>query len=219
MGAQFLAWGLNERCWKRSKLVAAVPRVVLPFEWQGAAGRTCWHHVRRVIEARGGDFAYGWALASFGPTILTDRQVPPLYSRWVNHVVWRDALDRLWEVTPVRDEFDCTRRWMPTTFIADAEARFEIATDETCCPQPAVYVAVRPEGECTADCLCEAERASPELQDLWLDRALDSIRETGLQPTNWRVKRVGQRLRDIWIVANAAGYEAREALAANMACI
>ena len=126
---------------------------------------------------------------------------PPLYYRWVNHVVWRDRNGLLWEGTPIRDEIDRTTSWLPTTFVADENAEFVIASEEFCCPLPAVYVAARPEGEWTADCLCQLEQAGRSVQDLWLDRALFSLRQAGFEPTSRRVKRVGDILRNVWIYA------------------
>jgi hypothetical protein len=185
------------------RYLAAKPVIVVePFEGIGPSGRTCWHHVRHVIQSLGGTFAYGWALGTPGPLVPSNRLAAPLYARWVNHVLWLDPNGVLWEVTPVRDELDCKLRWEPTHFIRDDEAQFEIAADEICCPRPAVYVAVRPDGERTADCLCEAERASPETQGHWINAALDSIQQAGLVPVSWRVKRVGDKLRDVLVVAS-----------------
>ena len=187
----------------RIRLATSAAIVVEPFDECGSAGRTCWHHVRRVVETLGGEFAYGWALASVGPAVQSGSQFLPLYSRWVNHVLWCDPNGSLWEVTPVRDEVTSAATWMPTTFVPDNEAHFEIASDENCCPRPSVYFALRPEGEWTADCLCQAERASREAQDYWVARALHAIRKAGLVPTNWRLKRAGDKLRDIWIMASS----------------
>jgi hypothetical protein len=185
----------------RMRLATSKVIVAEPFGWSGAAPGKCWHNVSQLTQLVGGTFAYGWALGAPGPIVSPRREISPLYTRWVNHILWRDDSDCFWEVTPVLDELDRTITWEPTHFVADDEARFEIATDDICCPQPSVYVAVRPEGEWTADCLCQAERASRETQDLWIERAVCSIRNAGLQPTNWRVRRVGDLLRDIWIMA------------------
>jgi hypothetical protein len=186
----------------RLRLATSAKIVVEPFIACGSAGSTCWHHVQQVIERLGGDFAYGWALANVGPTAPPGEQLTPLYSRWVNHVLWREPKGLLWEVTPVRDEVNCGLSWMPTVFIPDDDACFEIATDDICCPQPAVYVASSPEGEWASDCLCQAERASTrEAQDQWVARSLYALNQAGYMATSWRVKRVGDKLRDIWIMA------------------
>jgi hypothetical protein len=186
----------------RVRLATSAKIVVRPFTACGTVGGTCWHHVRKVIERLGGDFAYGWALSNLGPIAATSQELAPLYSRWVNHVLWREPTGLLWEVTPIRDEVTCAVRWMPTVFIPDEDACFENATDDICCPQPAVYVASSPEGEWASDCLCQAERANTrEAQDQWVARAIYAIKQAGYSATSWRVKRVGNNLRDIWIAA------------------
>ena len=133
--------------------------------------------------------------------MLAGPQRPPLYSRWVNHIVWRDTNGKLWEVTPHFELPSHREFWEPTVFIRDDESPFEVATDENCCPRPAIYAAVRVAGEWTADCLCQAERAPRETQDLWLDRALFSIRLAGFEASEWRVERVGDRISDAWLIA------------------
>jgi hypothetical protein len=111
-------------------------------------------------------------------------------------------------VTPIRDEISGKRTWQSTHFILDDAAGFEVATDEVCCPQPAIYVAVRPEGALAADYLCQAERAARDKQDYWVMKAVEAIRQAGLTPTSWRVRRVGEKLRDVLIVVNAGKGEA-----------
>jgi len=187
----------------RLRLAASRIMVIEPLLWDGMPGRTCWHHVKQLIADRGGSFAYGWALGTPGPIDRSPRFVVPLYNRWVNHVLWSDPAGQLWEVTPVRDELSAKMMWEPTHFILDNEAQFEVASEEVCCPQPAVYVAIRPEGELAADCLSEAERAPREMQDHWVNKALDAVRQAGYVPTTWRVKRVGDKLRDVLIVASS----------------
>jgi len=187
----------------RARLAASRVIVVEPILWDGVEGRTCWHHVKQIIAERGGSFVYGWALGTPGPLDQSRRFTVPLYARWVNHVLWADSDGKLWEVTPIRDELTGEQIWQPTHFILDPTAPFEIATEEMCCPRAAIYVAVRPEGHLVADCLCEAERASRDRQDYWIMKAVEAVRTAGIVPISWRVKRVGEKLRDVLIVANS----------------
>jgi|SRR5262245_27855934 len=196
MSADFIA--------ARMKFAASAVKVIEPLEVCDIPGGSCWHHVRDVVGTLGGSFVYGWALGSPGPMITSTTFVVPLYSRWVNHVLWRDANGVLWEVTPFRNEINGQTSWTPTHFIPDSDAQFEITSDEVCCPQPAVYVAVRPEGKLAADLLCQAERAPRDMQDYWIDQTIQSIQQTGLVVESWRLKRVGDKLRDILIVARPA---------------
>jgi hypothetical protein len=196
MSADFIA--------ARMKLAAAAVMVIEPLDVCDIPGGSCWHHVREVVGTLGGTFVYGWALGSPGPVNSSTTFVVPLYNRWVNHVLWRDSNGVLWEVTPFRNEIGRDTVWTPTHFIPDDDAQFEITSDEVCCPQPAVYVAVRPAGERAADCLCHAERAPREMQDHWVAQAMQSIEQAGFVAENWRLKRVGDMLRDILIVARPA---------------
>jgi hypothetical protein len=182
--------------------ICASPRVsVSPHELQAAVHGKCWHNVGYAIAQFGGAYAYGWALNSVGPIALSGNQLPSLYSRWINHVVWRDQQNQLWEVTPHTDIMKAEQSWGTTIFVVDDNARFEVASQDACIPQPAVYIALRPEGEWTADCLSLAERAPRELQDGWLDRALHSIRRVGFSLANWRVERLNDRINDACLFA------------------
>jgi hypothetical protein len=185
----------------RARLASSKAIVVEPLLWEGLPGRACWHHVKHMIKERGGSFIYGWALGTPGPIDHSREYTVPLYARWVNHVLWSDPFDQLWEVTPIRDELSGKREWQSTHFILDDSAAFEIATDEVCCPRPAIYVAVRPEGEPAANCLCEAERAARDKQDFWVMKAVEAVRKAGLTATSWRVRRVRDKLRDVLIVS------------------
>src|SRR5205814_1720114 len=112
-----------------------------PFESSGAVVGNCFQNVKHVIELHGGSFAYGWAFSGLGP-IASSGQIQPLYSRWCNHVIWRDKNGRLWEVTPSGDPLGVASIALgPTNFILDDQAKFEVATVEVCCPQPAIYIA------------------------------------------------------------------------------
>jgi len=184
----------------RQRLAASIAIAAEPFGWAGAAPGKCWHNVNQLTRSFGGKLVYGWALGKPGPCVMSGVQFPPLYTRWVNHALWRDENGQLWEATPAFDEQNRTIMWEPTHFVLDDNAQFEIATDEVCCPRPAVYVALQPQGEWTADCLCQAERAQRDMQDCWIERAVYSLRVSGLQPISWRAKRVGEKLRDISIM-------------------
>ncbi len=84
----------------RTKLVAATAMVVPPFVWHGAKSGKCYHNVQRLTAQHGGSYSYDWTLSEVGPTVLSSPARPPLYSRWVNHVVWRDRQGQTWEATP-----------------------------------------------------------------------------------------------------------------------
>lgn len=185
----------------RVRLATSAAIAAEPFKLSQAVPSKCWQNVTKAIESNGGTHAYGWAFSGLGPSPACG-QIRPLYFRWCNHILWRDKNERLWEVTPSGKAFDIAKVELgATNFISDDEAQFEFVSAEVCCPQPAIYIAARPEGEWTADCLCQAERATNDAQDQWVARALYSIKQAGLMPTNWRVKRVGDKLRDIWIMA------------------
>ena len=186
----------------RARLAASEITVVEPLLWDGISGGTCWHHVKQVIAKRGGSFAYGWALGRPGPIDTSSRFVVPLYNRWANHVLWCDQRGKLWEVTPARDELSGKCIWESTHFIFDESAQFETASEQVCCPQPAVYVAIRPAGQSVADCLCEAERALRGMQEHWVNKALEAIRQAGFGQANCHVMRVGDKLRQVVIVAS-----------------
>src|SRR5690349_6848485 len=105
------------------------------FASPSSAPGKCWQNVKQLIDLHGGTFVYGWAFAGLGP-IAAFGEVQPLYSRWCNHVLWRDKNDRLWEVTPSGDPVNVARvAFGPTIFILDDQATFEVATEGVCCPQ------------------------------------------------------------------------------------
>jgi hypothetical protein len=182
--------------------ICAMPHLsVQPFAVPVTVAGKCWHNATYVINRFGGSLAYGWALSSTGPVPVSGSKLPALYGRWINHVVWRDPSDRLWEVTPHADFFGSGITARAAIFVVDEYARFDTASEASCCPLPAVYIAMRPEGEWTADCLNAAERCPVELQAYWLDRALYSVRQAGFTPTNWRVDRMHDKINDAWILA------------------
>src|SRR5262245_23284387 len=74
------------------------PVIARALPWDGARSGKCYNNVQEMIHHHGGDFCYGWALTDFGPHRASGaRMPPPLYRRWLNHVVWQDAGRRLWE--------------------------------------------------------------------------------------------------------------------------
>jgi len=185
----------------RRSISSAVVRVVEPLPRPEAPPGKCWQNVRQLVRLHGGTAVQGWALGDAGPVAPSNQLAAPLYSRWVNHILWCDLAGRLWEVTPYRNPLSGNVTWEPTHFVIDDNAGFETATEAICCPQPAVYVAVRPEGQAVADFLCRAERAPLDEQEQWVQQALESIKRFGFTPISWRLTRVGDKLRDILIVA------------------
>lgn len=186
---------LRDRICTRTRVLAQ------PYPTTYAVAGKCWHNVNEIVRREGGSIAWGWALADTGPVPVSGCKLPSLYSRWINHVVWRDRDDTLWEVTPHPDLFGSGQQWGPAMFVADDLAAFEAATPERCTPLPAVYIALRPEGEWAADCLSQAERAPLSLQDEWLNRALRATQAAGFSPLHWRVERLQNRISDAWIMA------------------
>jgi hypothetical protein len=193
MGGEFLS--LRNRICTAPR--ESVPHLVL----EGAVIGKCWHNASRVVTERGGSLVYGWALSGIGPLAMSGSVLLSLYSRWINHIVWADGDGKLWEVTPHSNAVGQDAVHNPTIFVRDDEARFIDASNERCSPRAAVYVAMRPEGEWTADCLCLAERVNGGEQDLWLDRALHSIRQGGFVPATWRVERMHDKIADAWLFA------------------
>jgi hypothetical protein len=130
--------------------------------------------------------------------LLSGEQKSPLYSRWVNHVVWRDPAGSLWEVTPQYEpENQARTAWRPTTFIPDDEAVFAGTS-----PRLAKYAAVRPEGEMVAHLLNLAQQADGDQGRLHLLRmALAAIEPHGFRPKRCRVESIGSRTSSILLFA------------------
>lgn len=183
--------------------ISNAPRIALqPLPSPGAEPGRCYENVQRAIAKSGGSLQFGWAQADLGPIPVSGCQLPSLYSRWVNHAVWRDNANMLWEVTPNADLFRSGMAWRPTPFVADEAAKFEPSMVSDNYLLPSIYIAVRPEGEWTADCLCQAERAAPlDVQNLWLNRALFSLRQAGFAPLRWQVERLQNKICDAWLFA------------------
>jgi hypothetical protein len=175
-----------------------------PFQSDEARVGKCYNNVQAAIARHGGEATYGWALTDFGPHRGRGGKLPPpLYRRWLNHVLWRDPRGKVWEVTPnaVVDNHS-VREFKPTEFILDATATFEIITNEEWYTRPARYLPVRPEGVSTADCLTKAQLAQDERErNHWLGEALRSIAALGFRPLEWKVEMVGRRMGSIWLIA------------------
>jgi hypothetical protein len=185
----------------RARVSSLPHQTVQPRPHSAAIAGKCWHNTKMAVDLFGGSMQYGWAIANLGPVPVSGCKLPSLYSRWVNHIVWRDTEHVLWEVTPHTDVVHSGHSWRPTVFVADDAAQFEFASQEGCCPLPAIYIAVRPEGEWTADCLCQAERAPLNVQDQWLNRALLSTHFAGFSPVKWEVRRMYDKISDAWLFA------------------
>lgn len=139
----------------RCGTLAVDPAAVLtvePFPFDGARPQKCHANVKAAVEQLGGEFAFGWALGYSGPLLIGEAQQSPLYSRWVNHVVWRDGAGVLWEVTPHFEARNRSRTsWRPTIFVLDEKAKFEGLN-----PQLAQHTPLCPEGQLIAELLNRA---------------------------------------------------------------
>jgi hypothetical protein len=178
--------------------------MVPPLPWEGARVNHCYGNVRAMIQQQGGEMCYGWALADFGPHRLSRRSQnpPPLFRRWVNHVVWRDTAGQLWEVTPGKFVINHTQsKFIATEFIPHPEATFETVAGGLV-GQHCRYMPVRPEGVLVADYLNQAQRSSSR-RDLmrWLKQALAALADAGFQPREWKVEAFGDRVGSIWLIA------------------
>jgi hypothetical protein len=176
--------------------IAALP-------WDGARAGKCLNNVKEMIRRHGGELCFGWALTDFGPHRCSGRRNPPaLYRRWLNHVVWRDNIGSLWEVTPNAIIDDHSQpSFEPTEFAIDVNATFEILSDQEWYTRPSRYIAVRPEGLAVTTLLAKAQVASNELRNHYLCEALFAIGQAGFEPREWKVEFAGERLGSIWLLA------------------
>jgi hypothetical protein len=185
----------------RSGTLSVDPAEVItvePFPFDKAVPQKCYQNVKAVIERLGGGFAFGWALGYSGPLLVGDAQQAPLYSRWVNHVVWRDAAGALWEVTPHFEARNHARTsWRPTIFVLDDTAAFE-----GCNPQLAQHTPLRPEGELVVKLLNQAQRAdSDQFRLQCLRMAFAALESQGYTPKECRVESIGSRTSNIVLIA------------------
>jgi hypothetical protein len=139
-----------------TRVVTAPPR-----PWKGARLGKCLANVLEMIRRQGGEAVFGWALER-GPLRQVGWYPPPLYCRWLHHVVWRDAAGALWEVSP-HLQFDGADNicFLPTEFYADPSAEFLAEAGHDWASLPCRYLALRPEGEEVARQLNLGQEANP----------------------------------------------------------
>jgi hypothetical protein len=171
--------------------------------WDGARVGKCWNNVQEMVRRHGGQACYGWALTDFGPHRASgSRQPPPLYRRWLNHVVWGDANGQLWEVSPNAVIGDPSQaQFRDTEFEPDLEATFEIISDDEWFTRPSRYIAERPEGALVADLLNRAQLSPRAQLNYCLGQALHALKDAGFQPREWKVESIGDRTGSIWLIA------------------
>lgn len=179
------------------------PTIVPAVAWDGAKAGRCYSNVKEVVRRHGGTFAFGWALAEAGPARLQSQSPPPLYRRWVNHVVWRDLLGRLWEVSPnVTVENPSEICFADTEFLEDEAAAFQPKSDGTWFLTAVRYVALRPEGAEVVANLTHAQAASAYGDRVhWLERAMAALAACGFCPTEWIMHSIGNHTASIWLFA------------------
>jgi hypothetical protein len=179
-------------------------QVAQPLVWDGATPGKCLRNVQVLIERYGGEAVYGWALTDFGPhRALGGTQPPPLYRRWLNHVVWRDAQGKLWEATPsavIGSKSEL--RYLATEILIDPEATFEYISEDEWYTRPTRYIPLRQEGILVTDLLTHAQYATDEkARNYWLREALAALTTAGFKPREWKVETVGERTGSIWLIA------------------
>ncbi len=164
----------------------------------------CYRNVLAAIRKHGGDAVYGWAVTDFGPHRVSGSKTPaPLYRRWLNHVVWRDPRGKLWEVSPnaVIDDHS-EPQFLPTEFVIDATATFEIISENDWFTKPSRYIPTRPEGITVTDYLTQAQLAtSTSERNRWLGQSLTALAAAGFRPREWKVEVVAERTGSIWLIA------------------
>ena len=196
---------VNASHWHGASLAPAPGnvQVAAPLPWEGATNGKCYRNVQSMIARHGGEAVYGWALTDFGPHHGFGGSEPPLYRRWLNHVVWRDPQGPLWEVTPhmALDE-PGKLEFLATEFLIDPEATFKVISDDDWDTQPTRYVPVRPEGVLVADLLTQAQHAKgDQARNYWLRESLCAIQAAGFRPREWKVETIGERTGSIWLIA------------------
>ena len=164
----------------------------------------CYFNVMEMISRHGGEPVFGWALCESGPSHTKNAYPPPLYQRWVNHVVWRDAAGLLWDVSPkVAAENPDHLFFSPTDFLIDPSANFEHASAKE---RPRIhfrFVPVRHEGEEVTQFLTLAQSAKTQDEMLkWIQKAIRSVAMSGFQPRKAVIQSVNGETRNIWIYAD-----------------
>jgi len=196
----------NAGCWHLAPLAPLLSEVQVaqPLVWDEASPGKCFRNVQRMIDRHGGEAVYGWALTDFGPhRALGGTQPLPLYRRWLNHVVRRDAQGKLWEVTPNAVIDNKTElRYVATEFLVDPEATFEFVSGDEWYTRPTRYIPVRQEGVLVTDLLTHAQYAKDERARMyWLREALAAVQAAGFRPREWKVETIGERTGSIWLIA------------------
>jgi hypothetical protein len=196
----------NAGCWHSASLGSALSKIQIaqPLVWEEPQPGKCFRNVQTMIDRHGGEAVYGWALTDFGPhRALGGTHPPPLYRRWLNHVVWRDVEGKLWEPTPnvvIDDKSD--PRFVATEFLVDPEATFEFVSDGEWYTRPTRYIPLRQEGVLVTDLLTHAQHAKDEhARNYWLREAMTALHTAGFQPREWKVETVGKRTGSIWLIA------------------
>jgi len=196
----------NSGTWdSRSITLGATTTVSVPaLPTTDARVGKCYNNVLAAVRGQGGQFVYGWALTDLGPHRMSGEKTPgPLYRRWLNHVVWRDPQGKLWEVSPNAVIDDHSRsQFLPTEFIPDATATFEIISEDEWFTRPSRYLPVRPEGVTVTELLTKAQLAPTDQErNAWLGEALNSLSAAGFTPREWKVEMIGRRTGSIWLLA------------------
>src|SRR5262245_13568729 len=176
--------------------------IALPAPWDGAKVGKCYWNVRQMIQRQGGEAVYGWAFTDFGPHQIHGAKQPPLYRRWLNHVVWRNAAGQLWEVTPnaVIDNHHETR-FVATEFFPDSAATFELISESEWYTRPTRYVPLRPAGVPVTSFLTLAQHATGSERIRLLGEALHALESAGFRPREWKLETIGERTGSIWLIA------------------
>ena len=180
-----------------TRVVTAAPR-----PWAGAKLGKCLANVREMVCREGGEAVCGWALEQ-GPLRQQGWYPPPLYCRWLHHVVWRDTAGMVWEVSPnIRFECEGGVCFLPTQFYADPAAEFRGEDGDEWASLPCCYLPLRPEGEAVAGYLTRGQAATKEAdRNHWIQEALAGLKAAGFVPREWKVETVGQRTGTIWLIA------------------
>ena len=188
----------NPRCPGTLSVDPTAVITVEPFPFEKSVPRKCFENVEAVVGSLGGNFAFGWALGHHGPLHIGNSSQTPLYSRWVNHVVWRDPAGTLCEVTPhFEAENSSQTSWRPTIFVLDERAEFQGLN-----PQLTQHAPLRPEGELVAHLLNQAQNADSDQSRLkWLRLAFAAIEQQGFRPKQCRVESIGPRTSNILLFA------------------
>jgi len=141
---------------------------------------------QELIRRHGGEICSGWALADIGPHRRSGQRFPPpLDRRWANHAVWRDGDGRLWEVTPTAIIDDYSQvGFLPTEFVPDPGAVFEIRSETDRVAGHSRYVPLRPEGIPVAMILTVAQHATGTARRGLIQDALTALasRMTWMRP-------------------------------------